>query len=403
MQLTDQQLSAVDMVKNNRISVLTGGPGTGKTTTAKEIITWAEGRGMTVDLCAPSGKASKRLNESTGRSASTIHRLLGAQMTKEGFEFFHGELTPLDTDLIICDETSMVSNDLMASLLRAINPDRTRILFLGDDDQLPSVGAGAVLRDLLASGVVPHVKLDKIHRSSGDIVRACHNIKHGKYYEPSAILDPENGLNLRHIEAPTPMKIVSAINKIVTVRMPQRGFDPVWDVQVISPTNTKTAMSCKGINEVLQEKLNQKYDKYGPGDKVINTKNREIDGEYMVNGDIGHILREVKSGYEIEFFDPERIVNISKIDNNLLLAYCITCHRFQGSESPVIVIPVHSSFAFLVNRTWIYTAISRAKTICITVGQFSEIKKAIGRANSSERVTMLKKKLSEDGREDCRF
>lgn len=395
--LTDEQNTAVKMAHGNRLSALTGGPGTGKTTVTREIVQQALDADKKVSLCAPSGKAAKRLSEATYQEASTIHRLLEAQMEGGEFAFARGERNPLECDLLICDETSMVSNDLMADLLRAVDADQTRVLFVGDQDQLPSVGPGSILRDLLGSGKVPHTELTVIQRNSGDIVKSCHKIKVGKKYSPSEKLDPDNGLNIRHIEQSNPAKIVSIIRELVSTRLPDRGYDPIWDVQVLSPTNTRTAMSCDGINGILQDALNPEKPiegyKFKPGDKAIQTKNQSIENEYVVNGDLCKILDVTEKEIKAKFFDPDRVVSFPKAFNHLLLAYCITCHRFQGSEAPVIIIPVHMSFSFIVNRPWIYTAISRAREICITVGQFRAIERAIKVEAAGKRKTMLMEKI----------
>ena len=396
--LTDEQNIAVKMVQENRLSICTGGPGTGKTTVTREIVNHAMADGKRISLCAPSGKAARRLSEATGHPASTIHRLLEAKMEGAEFVFTRGEVVPLDCDLLICDETSMISNDLMADLLRAVDVKKTRVLFVGDHDQLPSIGPGSVLRDLLLCGKVPHTELTVIHRFSGDIVKSCHLIKTGEPYTPSPSLDPKNGLNIRHIEQSNPVKIVSIIRDLVTTRMSARGYDPIRDVQVLSPTNTRTAMSCDGINQALQNALNPSKPiegtKFRPGDKAIQTKNEEVNGEYVVNGDLCEIVSVTKKEITAKFFDPNRVVTFSKKFNHLLLAYSITCHRFQGSEAPVIIIPVHKSFSFIVNRPWIYTAISRAKQICITVGQFEAINRAVKVEVASKRKTLLAEKIA---------
>ena len=398
IELTTEQQAAVTMALKSKASVLTGGPGTGKTTTCKEIINRLSSKGATLSLCAPSGKASKRLSEATGRPATTIHKLLEASVfSADEFEFNRGSMLPLESNYIIVDETSMVANDLMADLLRAVDANKTSILFVGDQDQLPSIGPGACLRDMLASKAIPHTELTIIHRNSGDIVKACHQIKHGQTYMPSEILAPETGQNLRHIEVKRPQEILNTIKTLVCDRLPQRGYNPIWDIQVISPTNTRTAISCSAINKVLQAELNPNPEVDGTifrvGDKVINTKNKAYDDSYIVNGDIGQVL-DINGKYlTVKFFDPDRIVDISKTDNHLLLAYAITGHRAQGSEFPVVIIPVHSSFSFIMNRSWIYTAISRSRDICITTGQFYAIETAIGKEVVSTRVTRLKEKL----------
>lgn len=408
--LTEKQQSAVEVVKTNPVSILTGGPGTGKTTTCKAVLRWAQDEGLSVGCCAPSGKAAKRFEEAVGFPASTIHRLLAAQMVNGSFQFAHNEEYPLRYELVIVDEASMVSNDLMADLLRAIKLG-TKLLLVGDQEQLPSVGAGAVLRDLLASKKIPHVELTEIHRNAGDIVKASHRIKQGLPYAPSPQLDPANGLNLRHIERRDPAGILGTIQEIVVNRMSARGFDPIWDVQVISPTNKRTILSCKSINGMLQQLLNpnvedQQKSPFFPGDKVIQTKNTrvqssiEIGGqemeidEYVVNGDLGQILA-VDEFLQVNFLYPDRKAKLSKKENHLLLAYCITCHRMQGSEAPVVIIPVHKSFNFFMNRPWIYTAISRAQFLCITVGQFEAIEAAIKKSAAEMRVTRLKERMIE--------
>ena len=411
------QLAAIEMFHKNRASILTGGPGTGKTTVIKEILSQLS-RGA-VTLAAPTGKAAKRMSEVTGCEASTIHRTLLASMNEKGqFAFERGEGNPLTCQTLIVDELSMVTNDLMADLLRAVDERRTKVLLVGDAGQLPSVGPGAVLRDMLDSGCVPHTRLTEVMRNTGDVVAACHKIANGEIYKPSDTLDPGNGLNLRHIEAANSLKIQEIIRSLVVERMPQRGYNPMWDVQVISPTNAKGQLSCAAINKILQGALNPApgqdaaaEDNEAPekavirkGDKVINTKNKPIGSgrrgssqTYIVNGDMGTVTDEVdQKRWMVEFSDPTREVILPKKNNDLLLAYCITCHRAQGSEMPVVIIPVHLSFKFFLARPWLYTAISRAKEICITVGQFDAIAQSIRHAESAARKTFLREKLQQN-------
>lgn len=416
--MTDQQLAAIEMVKCNSISILTGKPGTGKTTTTRAILEWCYKEQIKVIQCAPTGKAAKRMIESTGFHAATIHSTLGTIIDDDGnFDFLHNELNPLYADIVICDEMSMVDNHLFYCLLSAIDPSVTKLLIIGDPEQLPSVGPGEVLRDIIDSKIFPHVDLDIIHRNSGKIVQACASIYNGVPFFPESEinLETDDPINLIHIEINDTEKILSAIEKIVTERMPIRGFDPVWDVQTISPVNSRGELSCDSINSLLQKKLNPNYklpDESGDkkkfkkteffiGDKVIQVKNQKIDDVYgektfIVNGDIGKIIDIDNKNFTIEFYEPERKVLISKSENNLLLAYCCTCHRMQGSESPVVIIPVHNSFAYFTTRKWIYTAISRAKTICITVGHFTSIKKMIANVNENKRVTMLKYRIEKN-------
>jgi len=409
--LTDQQVAALEMVKRSRVSVLTGGPGTGKTTTLLSIIRWAESEKLSITQASPTGKAAKRMVESTGRYASTIHTMLGCIYDGSGFEFLHNKHNPLNTDLLIIDEISMITNDLMCRVLEAVNPQRTRLLFVGDADQLPSVGAGAILRDILASRVIPHIELDIIHRNSGSIVKACHQIKNGQYYSPAKKinLEAESPVNLIHIECSTPEATLAGVVALVCDRMPLRGYDPVNDVQVLSPVNTAGILSCQSINEKLRDRLNpakggfwndgdEEPYPFRAKDKVICTKNNKLQttkGEEVnvVNGDIG-IIQEV-TGKEIiiDFTDPDRQVVMLKKDKTLLHAYCITCHKFQGSEAPVVIIPIHKQFKYFLSNAWIYTAISRGKEIVITLGDFGTIEKAIKNRIPNNRKTKLSEQI----------
>lgn len=408
--LNADQQAAVRMVHDNQFAILSGKPGTGKTTVTKAIIEWAESQSMQVLQCAPTGKAAKRMTEATDRPAATIHSTLGCVYGPDGFEFVHGEDNPLPADLLIVDECSMINNNLMADFLRAVDPIRTKVLMVGDPGQLPSIGAGAILRDLIESGKVPVTELKEIQRNSGEIVLACAAIHAGELYQPAKQLDleAENPVNLIHIECMTPEKTLIALRSVVCDRMPLRGYDPVDSVQVISPVNIRGPLSCKSINELLQNELNPPADddlglKFRPGDKVINTKNEKVETvtgheERIVNGDIGRIIEINQSDKEmvVKFTAPDRTVLIPLFENNLLHAYAITCHRFQGSESPVIIIPVHTSFGYFTNKRWIYTAISRAREICITIGNFSAIEQMIHNRNDHRRVTRLQERLHEE-------
>lgn len=416
--LTDQQLSAVEMVKKNKISLLVGGPGCGKTTTTLEIMNWAKSENLNILQTAPTGKAAKRMMQATGEYASTIHSMLGCIFEDGEFLFAHNKDFPLDADLIILDEISMITNDLMARVMDAVDVRRTRVLLVGDQDQLPSVGAGAVLRDLLASGVIPHTELDIIHRNSGEIVSACHKIKKGQGYVPYNKLDleAESPINLIHIECFTPEQALVGIQRLVCDVIPEKyGYDPIDEIQVISPVNSKGPLSCDSINAVLQDKLNptskvkdvfgedeKKSDsqkiKFRPGDKVINTKNskaKTVSGEEtgIVNGDIGIVKDVTNKIITVEFADPDREVEILRKEHKLLHAYCITCHRFQGSEAPVIIIPVHTQFNYFLSNPWIYTAISRAKVICVTIGTFGTVEYAIRNRIPNNRTTKLKERI----------
>jgi len=347
------------------------------------------------------------MTSATGHPASTIHKLLEPRVSTNpvsgqlNFSFQKNEHSPIDADLLVIDETSMVTNALMASVLKAVNGN-TKLVFVGDKGQLPSVGCGAVLRDMLASKVIPSIELTEIQRNSGDIVKACHKINEGKFYYSSPKLKPEKGWNLKHIEEKNSLAIQQIIKTIVCDRMPKRGYDPIWDVQVLSPTNKKTDLSCEALNQILQQELNPNSKIEGSifkvGDKIIQTKNDKIPDtigveKLVVNGDMGKILKIEGNNMTVAFYEPDRTCLIPLKKNNLLLAYAITCHRAQGSEFPVVIIPVHSTFGFFIDRCWLYTAISRASDITITVGEFQSIRKAISKKHSQNRITKLKKLL----------
>jgi exodeoxyribonuclease V alpha subunit len=391
---TDQQ-EAFRLCLTYPVFILTGAPGTGKTYTLRRIIEQFTAWNKLIALAAPTGKAAKRMAEVIGMSASTIHRLLGPEpRTFKGqlyFGFTRGIGSPIPADLLVVDEFSMVDISLAASLFRAVAAG-TRVLIVGDHYQLPSVGPGAVLRDLLAAGV-PSYELTEIKRNTGDIVQACHAIKDGRPAVPSSHLDEKAGLNFRHIEESDPFEIQGIIRNLVTKRLPMRGHDPVWDVQVLSPMNERTALSCLDLNVLLQGALNIHPPVPGVpfrvSDKVIQLKNEEIDGEFVVNGDLGEVKEINDSEIKVNFLYPDRLVRVKRKAHHLRLAYCVTIHKMQGSEAPVIIIPIHACFGGFFNREIIYTALSRAQDIVITVGEFHALEAATGRVGNVRRITRL--------------
>jgi exodeoxyribonuclease V alpha subunit len=240
---------------------------------------------------------------------------------------------------------------------------------------------------------MPSYELTEIKRNTGDIVQACHAIKDGRPAIPSPRLEPESGLNFRHIEESDPFEIQEIIRDLVTKRLPMRGYDPVWDVQVLSPMNERTALSCLDLNVMLQGALNIHPPVPGVpfriSDKVIQLKNEEIDGEFVVNGDLGQVKEINDAEIKVLFLYPDRLVRIKRKAHHLRLAYCVTIHKMQGSESKVIIIPVHTCFGGFFNREIIYTAISRAQDICITIGQWAALEQAVGRLGNVKRITRL--------------
>ena len=393
--LAADQQEAFRLCLTHPVFILTGAPGTGKTYTLRRIIEQFVEWNKLIALAAPTGKAAKRMTEVIGMQAMTIHRLLGPEpRTFKGelyFGFTRGAGSPIPDDVLVVDEFSMVDISLAASLFRAVAAG-TRVLIVGDHYQLPSVGPGAVLRDLLAAGV-PSYELTQIKRNTGDIVQACHAIKDGRPAMPSPRLEPESGLNFRHIEESDPFQIQEIIRDLVTKRLTMRGYDPVWDIQVLSPMNERTALSCLDLNTLLQGALNIHPPIPGipfrVGDKCVQLKNEQINGEFVVNGDLGQIKNINDAEIEVLFLYPDRLVKIKKKAHHLRLAYCMTIHRLQGSESPVIIFPVHSCYGGFFNRELLYTAISRARDICITVGEMHSLEAATGRVGNVRRITRL--------------
>jgi len=383
----DQQ-AALDRATESHVFILTGAPGTGKTYTIRQII--AAFPGKTIRLAAPTGKAARRMYELTGTPAQTIHKLLEPEKTDDGFAFTRNESNPVNADIIIIDETSMIDVRLAASLLRAVKPN-TRVIFVGDSYQLPPVGPGNVLKDMIDAGL-PSVELTTIKRQdAGLIVRNCHHVKNGEDIE----IENANGSDFFFLGQVSESKIQKTILDLVARRLPERyGFDPLRDIQIISPLREKTILSCKALNTEAQARLNPapviEKSAFKSGDKIIQTKNDYKEG--IINGDIGYVtdIDMSEKAVSVEFDNPTRIVTLPLYANNLELAYAVTCHKYQGSEAPAIILPIHPAFgSFLMQRNWLYTAISRAQRLCVIVGHRDEVRKIIGRNQQHKRFTNL--------------
>lgn len=415
MILTDQQTSAFEMVKKNNLSLLMGFPGTGKTTTTKTIVEWAKSEGYGIALASPTGKAANVLSEACGHPASTIHRMLKPMPEtvngKLRFVFGHNSDNPLPHTFIIVDEVSMVGNDLMADLLQAIDPNNTKVLLVGDSCQLPSVQPGNVLHDLISCGMIPVTELTEVFRHSGEIVDFCTAIRTDTAYDLPKVLDIDNGKNYIHVECSNPQAIHDTIIKLATENMPRRSYDTTRDIQLLSPVNSKTILSCDALNESIQNLVNPQPrgacindTGFRLNSKVINTKNiydaisADTDGKEMIlNGDMGFIinLQSDSKSMIVQFENPTRKIILNKYNHHLKLAYCLTIHRSQGSQFPVVIMPVHSTFQYQNNRALIYTAVSRAQEILITVGQTSAIRQAIRDTRVYKRQTFLKEKIED--------
>lgn len=424
--LGTDQLAAVAALERAPVFVLTGAPGTGKTYTTARIVRALVGAGCEVALAAPTGKAAKQMSlalaEVCPRYARTIHSLLAPTVDDETGEFCfgHDETNPLDADVVIVDEFSMVDVRLARSLLRAIRPT-SRLIMVGDHYQLPSVGPGAVLRDVLAAGV-PSYELREIKRNAGRIVHACHALKDGRCPTPAAKLDLEAGENWRHIEADAEgaKQVIAAL---LAEKLPEQGFDQRWAIQLISPVNDKYALACDALNELARGIINgaaprDKELGFGLGDKVVRQKNADVDGYLVgsredddadfdagggtvriVNGDIGIVTDIDDKQITVAFRFPDRIVHLKRREHHLRLAYCLTGHKMQGSEVEAVILPLDRGMARLplLTREWIYTAFSRAKKVLITVGDLSVLKAALRRVGTQQRQTNLTALLAARG------
>jgi exodeoxyribonuclease V alpha subunit len=380
--ITDLYLAqkiAFKMAIKKKISIVAGPPGTGKTYLIKKLVN-KFGK-ANVKLAAPTGKAAKRMKQMTDHEASTIHILLGAQYNHGNWSFDHNSSNPIDAKVIIIDETSMIDIDLMSDLLDAVK-DETRLIFVGDPYQLPSIKPGNVLQDMIQSKVIPFTELDTIKRQdAGLIVTNCQMIKNIK----PIMQNNTTSSDFFTIQAKEEREIKNIISELVLNRLPKSlGVDPMIDIQVLSAyrgdKRKTTELSCQELNLMLQRVLNKnpqdvKCD-FKVGDKVIQTRN-DYKLEIM-NGDIGYIKAITSSEIRVGFDD--RWVMLPKFKNQLMLAYAITVHKFQGSEAPIVIIPIHKKFhSDIVNNNWIYTAISRAKDKCILVGQIEYVDKIIKR------------------------
>nr|WP_255547701.1 ATP-dependent RecD-like DNA helicase [Crassaminicella indica] len=394
--LAKNQKEAVKESVKNGILVITGGPGTGKTTTINSIIKMFENHNLSIMLAAPTGRAAKRMSEATGREAKTIHRLLEYAYIDEevGMSFGKNEEEPLACDVVIIDEMSMVDILLMKGLLRALLPG-TRLILVGDVDQLPSVGPGNVLRDIIDSGIIKVVRLDKIFRQAQEsmIIVNAHRINKGEY---PYINKKEK--DFYFIKKRNQLQVVQTIKELCKERLPKfSSCDPIKNIQVLTPMK-KGQVGMFQLNNVLQEILNppsskkqerQMKDKvFRVGDKVMQMKNNynlkwsTIDGEEgegVFNGDFGYIQKIDNEEKEmIVLFDEEKLVtyDFSQLDE-LELAYCITIHKSQGSEFPIVVMPIFWGPPMLLTRNLLYTAVTRAKELVVMVGIEGSLKNMV--------------------------
>ena len=394
MALAQSQKDAIRLSLSSKLLVITGGPGVGKTTLVKSILTIMTAKGVKPLLCAPTGRAAKRLSESTGLEAKTIHRLL--EVNPLNGQFKRNEDNPLECDLLIADECSMIDVPLANQLLKAV-ATRTAVIFVGDVDQLPSVGPGQFLADLIGSGAVPVIRLIEVFRQAATsrIIRAAHQINQGSF--PAL---PEKGeiSDFYLISAEEPEAISQTVVDLVKTRLPKKfGVDPLRDIQVLCPMN-RGLTGARGINQVLQDALNPpgegSVDKFGyrfsVGDKVMQIENNYDRDVY--NGDIGFVTAISREAEEllVEFDGREVSYPFGELDE-LVLCYATTIHKSQGSEYPVVVIPISMQHFMMLKRNLIYTGITRGKRLVVLVGQ----KRALAMAVKGKQVDVRWSKLRE--------
>jgi exodeoxyribonuclease V alpha subunit len=392
--LTEQQQSAVQAALTTKVSVLTGGPGTGKTTTLRMVINALLAEKRTFRLASPTGRAAKRLTEATGEQASTIHRMLG-YAPDGGFEL--DEDDPLDADMIIVDESSMIDLILFYNLLKAIRPE-SHLLLVGDVDQLPSVGAGNVLRDVIDSELAYVTRLETIFRQSEDslIVTNAHRVNHGE------MPDMRNqSADFFFFKEEDPERAADLLVDIVQNRLPNKfGIDPIHDVQVIAPMY-RGPVGVTALNDLLQAALNSDLGVaekriggrlFRVGDKVMQIKNNYE--KEVFNGDIGRVHSINYDDNQLEVIIDERYIeyDFSEIDE-LTHAYCISTHRSQGGEYPIVVIPLMTQHYMMLQRNLLYTAITRAKKVAVLVGMPRAVHLAVNNNKVSERYSGLLQRL----------
>ena len=398
LQLSDSQKTAITMAVQKKLCIITGGPGVGKTTVVNSILKIIGTRRVEVTLCAPTGRAAKRLSESTGQEATTIHRLL--DFDPSTFDFKRNADNPLSTDLLVVDECSMVDIVLMNQLLRAV-PDSASVLLVGDVDQLPSVGPGSVLSDLISSTTVPVARLTEIFRqaASSQIITGSHAINRGL---APAVSKKGEQTDFFYLTAEEPEALFTKLMQIVTRRLPEKfGFDPVNDIQVLAPMN-RGGLGARSLNVALQEALNPhahpRVTRYGwtyaPGDKVIQTVNNY--DKDVFNGDIGRVKAiDIEEGELLIEFDGRDVCYALNELDEIALAYAITIHKSQGSEYPCVVIPMAMQHYTLLERNLLYTGVTRGKQMVVLVGQAKAVGMAARTRKSNRRLTNLQTRLGQ--------
>ena len=390
--LAESQVTAIRLALVSKVLVMTGGPGVGKTTIVKAILRILAAKGTGLLLCAPTGRAAKRMTEATGFEAKTIHRLLEVDPKSGGFK--RGDDNPLDCDLLVVDETSMVDVMLMQSLMKAV-PEKAALLIVGDIDQLPSVGPGQVLADVISSGAVPVVRLTEVFRQAAQsrIITSAHRINQGSIPDLSP---PGAESDFYFVQADDPETAVGRIIELVRTRIPKRfGLNPIRDIQVLCPMN-RGGVGARSLNIELQAALNpagdRKVERFGwtfaPGDKVMQIEN-DYDKE-VYNGDIGYIDDVDPNAGEIATSFDGRSVTYGFGELDMLVpAYAATIHKSQGSEYPAVIIPMLTQHYAMLQRNLLYTGVTRGKRLVVLVGQKKAVAIAVRNVSGRRRWSKL--------------
>jgi exodeoxyribonuclease V alpha subunit len=395
-QLAHKQVEAVKYAVENKLLVITGGPGTGKTTIINALLKIYTQLGVRILLAAPTGRAAKRMSEATGRQAKTIHRLLEYSLLKGGFQ--RDPERPLQCELLVVDETSMIDTVLMYHLLKAV-PDGASLILVGDVNQLPSVGPGNSLGDIIGSGSVPVVKLNKIFRQAKEslIIVNAHRINHGLLPKLESS-GPRN--DFYFIEQEDPDEVLKIVLELARERIPRRfGLDPLEEIQVLTPGHRGT-IGAQNLNLRLQETLNPQATFITRGNRQfrLNDKVMQIRNNYdkeVFNGDIGRIQSiDFESQEIIISFDGRRVkYDFTDLDE-VVLAYAVSVHKSQGSEFPAVIIPLLTQHYLLLQRNLIYTAVTRGRKLVVMVGTRKALAIAVRNAKSQVRYTRLQQRLA---------